>query len=215
MDSWKQSNTLRAWWGEIMIKEVAGCIEIQNFLDLDLLNDLIKFTNDNIEALTKKEFKNKESELINKVLENQNFRAVTEKYSGKDFSVLLQNKTTNINTKSTSVKSDTELHYDGCYINWVIPLILDNNQEPGLIIFPNSRKSVFKFLGLKLAVFFFGSPFVLRSKVLISIFGGRKIKYLVNHAYVFDGYNSLHGVARYPNDGARCVITINFRIQGQ
>ncbi len=195
-----------------MIKERNGCIEIEKFLDLDLLTDLIEFTKNNLEALTKKEFKNKESDLMNRILENDQFRALTEQYSDKVFSDLNQNKTTNINSKATVFEGDTELHYDKCYLNWVIPLILENNKEPGLIIFPNSRKNPFKFLGLKLAVMLFGSPFVLRSETLITLFGGHKIQYCVNHAYIFDGFNSLHGVVRHPDDGNRCVITINFRM---
>lgn len=196
-----------------MIKEENGCIAFPNFLDPTLLEELIKFTNNNIEALTKKEFKNKENELINRILKNVEFQKLTEKYSGKNYSALSQNKTTNINTKSSVIKSDTELHYDKCYLNWVIPLILENNKEPGLIIFPNSRKNLFKFVGLKLILKLFGSPFVLRSKNFMSLFGGRKIEYRVNHAYIFDGYNSLHGVVRHFDDGNRCVITINFRME--
>lgn len=196
-----------------MIKEHNGCIEIENFLDLDLLADLIEFTKNNLEALTKKEFKNKESDLINRILKNDQFRTLTERFSGKDFSDLSQNKTTNINSKATVFEGDTGLHYDKCYLNWVIPLILENNKEPGLIIFPNSRKNLFKFLGLKLAVMLFGSPFVLRSETLMNLFRGHKIQYCINHAYIFDGYNSLHGVVRHSDDGNRCVITINFRMK--
>ncbi len=196
-----------------MIKERDGCIELPNFLDPSLLEELIKFTNNNLEALTKKEFKNKENELINRILNNVEFQKLTERYSGKNYSVLSQNKTTNINTKSSVIKSDTELHYDKCYLNWVIPLILENNKEPGLIIFPDSRKNLFKFLGLKLTVKLLGSPFVLRSKIFMSLLGGRKIEYRVNHAYIFDGYKSLHGVVRHVDDGNRCVITINFRME--
>ncbi len=196
-----------------MIREENGCIELPNFLDQGLLEDLIEFTKKNLEALTKKEFKNKENELISRILQHIEFQKLTEKYSGKNYSVLSQNKTTNINTKSSVVKSDTELHYDKCYLNWVIPLILENNKEPGLIIFPDSRKNLLKFLGLKLTVKLFGSPFVLRSKIFMSLLGGHKIEYRVNHAYIFDGYNSLHGVVRHVDDGNRCVITINFRME--
>lgn len=195
-----------------MIREGNVCIELPNFLDQCLLDDLIEFTKKNLEALTKKEFKNKENELISRILQNNEFQKLTEKYASKSYSLLIQNKTTNINCKSSFVKTDTELHYDKCYLNWVIPLILEKNKEPGLIIFPNSRKNLFKFFGLKLIVILFGSPLVLRSKIFMSLFGGEKIEYRVNHAYIFDGYNSLHGVVRQVDDGNRCVITINFRM---
>ena len=187
-----------------------GCIEIANFLDLKLLEEIIDFTKKNLDLLALNAFKNKNLELTNRIINDKKFQKITEKYSGVKFLQLRKKMTVNINTKIPKLSSDTNFHYDNCHINWVIPLLIENKKNPGLIIFPNSRNKIFLFLILKFLTSVIRSKYLLRSPFFLNLLGAHIIKYKINHAYIFDGYNSLHGVAWSKNEGVRSVITINF-----
>jgi hypothetical protein len=192
------------------IESKTGCIEIANFLDSKLFEEIIDFTKKNLDLLALNTFKNKNLELTNRIIKDKKFQKITEEYSGIKFRQLRKKMTININTKIPLFSTDTNLHYDNCYINWVIPLWIENKKNPGLIIFPNSRKKIFLFLVLKFLTSAIKSKYLLRLPLFLNFLGAYFIKYKINHAYIFDGYNSLHGVVWSKNDGVRCVITINF-----
>ena len=198
---------------KIPIKSKNGCIEIGDFLDLNLFEELIDFSNKNLDGLVTNDFKNRNIAHINKIIENKKFQSLTEMYTGLKFAVLKKKMTTNINTKLTFASSDTNLHYDKCFLNWVIPLQLGSKINPGLIIFPDSRKKIILFLILKVLIKMLGSSQLMRLPRLINLLGAQYIIYKPNHAYIFDGYNSLHGVLWEKEDGLRSVITINFSLQ--
>lgn len=189
-----------------------GFVKIENFLDLNLFNELVSFSNKKLILLASNKFKNKEIWYLNQIIEDKKFQFLTEKYSGIKFSELRKRMTTNINVKIPSLSTFTNLHYDKCHLNWVIPLRIDNKKNADLIIFPNSRKKPFLFFSLKFLMVILTSRFLLNSRKLIGLLGGRYVKYKPNHAYIFDGYKSIHGVPWTKNDGVRSVITINFSL---
>ena len=99
----------------------------------------------------------------------------------------------------------TPYHFDGAYINILIPIILPEDQIKSggnLTVFPNIRKKY----GVAL------SKFVCRglrhSAFLRKVFGVQTVFYTVGSAHVFFGDISFHGVAPITS-GERLVMTIN------
>ena len=58
------------------IESKTGCIEIANFLDLKLLEEIIDFTNRNLDSLALNAFKNKNLDLINRVINDKKFQKI-------------------------------------------------------------------------------------------------------------------------------------------
>lgn len=99
----------------------------------------------------------------------------------------------------------TPYHFDGAYINILIPIILPEDQKKSggsLTVFPNIRKKYGVFL----------SKFLCRglraSAFLRKLFGAQTVIYSVGSAHVFFGDISFHGVEPI-TDGERLVMTIN------
>lgn len=103
------------------------------------------------------------------------------------------------------VTSETPYHFDGAYINILIPIVLPEDQEKhggSLTVFPNIRKK----FGVSL------SKVICRglrhSPHLRKLFGAKTVRYTVGSAHVFFGDISFHGVDPI-TDGERLVMTIN------
>ncbi|MGD1867371.1 MAG: hypothetical protein ACFB0D_22710 [Phormidesmis sp.] len=99
----------------------------------------------------------------------------------------------------------THYHFDGAYINIIIPIVLPSNAEQdggSLVIFPNLRRQygvfISKFIGRGLRY----------SDWLRKLWGYKVIRYQLGTCYVFFGDISLHGVAPI-TAGERMVLTIN------
>ncbi len=99
----------------------------------------------------------------------------------------------------------TPYHFDGAYINILIPIILPEDQIKSggsLTVFPNIRKkygtTLSKFLcrGLR------------HSSFLRKLFGAKTVVYTVGSAHIFFGDISFHGVEPITG-GERLVMTIN------
>lgn len=104
-----------------------------------------------------------------------------------------------------AVTKATPYHFDGAYINILIPIILPEDQAKSggsLTVFPNIRKKY----GTTL------SKLVCRglrhSASLRKLFGAQTIVYTVGSAHIFFGDISFHGVEPI-TDGERLVMTIN------
>lgn len=99
----------------------------------------------------------------------------------------------------------TPYHFDGAFINILIPIILPEDQEKSggsLTVFPNIRKKYGTLV----------SKFVCRglrhSAALRKLFGAQTVVYTVGSAHIFFGDISFHGVEPI-TDGERLVMTIN------
>ncbi len=100
---------------------------------------------------------------------------------------------------------ETEYHYDGAYVNLLIPILLPlgDATKGNLILFPNLRK--------KFSIKIFTSIFseILRwSGMARRLFGFTEVQYTPGNLYIFFGDLSLHGVQPI-TVGERLVLTIN------
>lgn len=100
---------------------------------------------------------------------------------------------------------ETAYHYDGAYINWLLPLVLPADQSRGdgnLVMFPNLRLRYPKLM-TKLV-----SRLLRHSKMLRNWFGQTEVVYKTDTMYLFFGDLSFHGVEPITN-GERVVVTVN------
>ena len=99
----------------------------------------------------------------------------------------------------------THYHFDGAYINLIIPIVLPADQEKnggGVVLFPNIRKKYGTLL----------SKFICRglrhSKLMRDLWGHTDLTYKIGACHVFFGDITFHGVDPI-TDGERIVMTIN------
>ncbi len=99
----------------------------------------------------------------------------------------------------------THYHFDGAYINLIIPIVLPEDQEKSggnVVLFPNIRKKYGVFL----------SKFICRglrhSALIRNMWGHKDITYEIGACHVFFGDITFHGVDPI-TDGERIVMTIN------
>jgi hypothetical protein len=99
---------------------------------------------------------------------------------------------------------ETEYHYDGAYINIVVPIMLPTDKKDGgdLIMFPNLRKRFSPIVCKPL------SELLRRFAFMREWFGYTKVSYDVGTFYLFFGDISLHGVPPI-TAGERLVMTVN------
>ena len=99
----------------------------------------------------------------------------------------------------------TAYHYDGAYINYLLPLVLPDDQSKGdgnLIMFPNLRA---KYPALIVKII---SRMLRHSSAFRRWYGQTEVVYNVDTMYIFFGDRSFHGVEPISN-GERFVVTIN------
>ena len=89
----------------------------------------------------------------------------------------------------------TAFHFDGTYLNMILPVVLPSISGPRrgqLVIYPNLRPFSKSLWGA------YAAPLVARTAMLRKLFASRKreIDYRERGAYLFFGYRSLHGVER-------------------
>ncbi|MFZ2253458.1 MAG: hypothetical protein WAW13_04835 [Minisyncoccia bacterium] len=99
----------------------------------------------------------------------------------------------------------TAYHYDGAYINLIIPLVLPENQEQdggNLVMFPNLRLHYPALISKVI------SRLLRHSEWFREWFGYTKVYYKTNTLYIFFGDLSFHGVEPLIR-GERVVLTVN------
>ncbi len=99
----------------------------------------------------------------------------------------------------------THYHFDGAYVNIIIPIVLPEDQEKsggGLVAFPNIRKKYGVFL----------SKFICRllrhSGLMRNLWNPARVTYQLGACHVFYGDITFHGVDPI-KEGERIVMTIN------
>lgn len=99
----------------------------------------------------------------------------------------------------------TAYHYDGAYINFLLPLVLPEDQSKGdgnLVMFPNLRR---KYPAILVKII---SRLLRHSSVFRRWYGKTEVVYNVDTMYIFFGDLSFHGVEPISN-GERIVVTVN------
>lgn len=202
---------------EIVTQVLArGFYEIPHFLDEELFEKLQSIAQHSVQTIANKkneELKNTEGYQV--VLSEDIFNlcdAIHKKrceVTNQKYIPLSREKQTigfpYKDARNFKKTEETEYHYDGAYVNLLIPFLLPTGDttKGNLILFPNLRK--------KFSIKIFTSIFseILRwSKVARTLFGFTEVQYTPGNLYVFFGDVSLHGVQPI-TVGERLVLTIN------
>lgn len=193
-----------------------GFCELPHFLTLEMFQKLQLIANESV-----KEIANKKNEQLENtgayplVISEEIFdlcEAIHKKrceLTGQIYTQLVRNKQAvgcpYKDARNTQKTEETEYHYDGAYVNLLIPVLLPKNDitKGNLILFPNLRKK----FSSKIVTSIF-SEILRRSKTMRKMYGYSEIEYVPGNLYIFFGDISLHGVQPITT-GQRLVISIN------
>jgi len=181
----------------------------KSFFSVDLYEEIKK----QFSQVKKKDYKNIKQSfqwLNDEIIKEKNVIKFSEEFTGLSFSKISENTRAYLAVKHGLKDDDTQIHFDNnVYVNIVVPIIMKDLNQSGLIIFP----PLSSFFLRAIARYKLTTLIIRKFKLLRRILRCKYFEYKPNCGYIFVGRKLAHGVLYNPKTSSsiRAVVTINFK----
>ena len=200
-----------------------GFIEIKNFFDESLKNEILKEVEEIIEIGRDHNLVLTDSKLNNYTLGNldqkESFKNIIEKifeFENLKFEYKDKYRVLRILNGKESDSDNKNFHFDGYHLTCMFPLIIPHGKEKdngNFFLIPNLRK-IFKNKILNLTVKFLYqnklAKLFYKTSLFTFFFKPLEIKPLPDSLFIFRGFNSLHGSGNLGKNKKRVTLLYHF-----